>query len=234
MFESDDNDSKREKEPSKEEIFFKNRGVGMMSIEGTLVNKCSSMESMCGMISTSQMHEQFLSLSDDPNIKSIYMYVDSPGGEVTGIFEFAQSINKSSKMVYAFTDNMCCSGGYALACAADVLVSTPSAQIGSIGVYQALVKETMQDVSVTIVQAGKYKTYGNNVTPITQDEIDYFQASVNATYDMFVEVVSKCRGLEVKQVMETEGRHGMANSGLSFLVDDIMLNKTEFIKKYFS
>ena len=235
IMEDDDDDFfiPREKKPTDEEIFFKNRGVGVMKIEGTLVNKCSSMETMCGMISTSQLHEKFLSLNADPSIKSIYMYIDSPGGEVTGIFEFAQSINKASKPVYAFTDNMCCSGGYAIACAADGLVSTPSALIGSIGVYSAIVKETMKDVTVTIVQAGKYKTYGNNITPITQEEIDYFQESVNATYDMFVEVVSKCRGIDVKTIMETEGRHSMAKS-LSFLVDDIMLNKTEFIKKYFS
>lgn len=76
-----------------------------------------------------------------PNIDSIVLKIDSPGGEVFGTKTLSDAVANTKKPIVAFVnDGMCASAAYYIACKADqIFASQPTDRIGSIGVFTTLV-----------------------------------------------------------------------------------------------
>ena len=195
----------KERRPSNVQRFGQ---TAVLNIEGTLVPKCSWLDSMCGFVSTLSLHTQFNELVEDRTVERIVLYFDSPGGVGIGIPEFAQSIYdaRGVKEVVSFTDVYMCSAAYWLGSAAENLIATPSAIIGSIGTYISLIKERAdkQSYDVHIVQAGDNKLFGNPQTPLTEEEINYFQEKVNQNYETFTDSVAQFRNTTQEAVKDTK------------------------------
>jgi protease-4 len=110
---------------------------------------------------------------------------------VTGIPELASLIRTISetKPVIAFTDAQCCSAAYWLASACDSIVVTPTADVGSIGVYSALVDESaawaQEGYKLELMKAGKHKAMGIPGLPLAPEDRALIQAEVNSIYAMF-------------------------------------------------
>ncbi len=75
----------------------------------------------------------------DSSVKAIVLDIDSPGGSVFGVRELAQEIfdGRAQKPIVAVANYMAASAAYHLATQADELVVSPSAIVGSIGVFSA-------------------------------------------------------------------------------------------------
>ena len=83
------------------------------------------------------MAAQIRAVAADPEVGTIVMDVDSPGGSVFGVQELADTLydvrEHSGKRLVAVANNMAASGGYWIASQAHELVVTPSGMGGSIG-----------------------------------------------------------------------------------------------------
>lgn len=185
--------------------------TAVLNIEGVLVPKASWLDAMCGFSSTLGLHNQFNELVDNPKIERIVLYFDSPGGESTGIPEFAESIfqARSKKEIVGFTDVCMCSAAFWLGSATENLVVTPSSVIGSIGVYISIIKEKPESsiFDFHIISAGDNKLFGDPNVPITDEEIKFFQDLVNLNYKMFTEAVAKYRNINVEDVKNTKASY---------------------------
>ncbi len=75
------------------------------------------------------------------DIKAVFLDIDSPGGTVAGTPELAAAVASLNerKPVYAFSSGLMCSAAYWIASQARAIYATPSAQVGSIGVVQAVI-----------------------------------------------------------------------------------------------
>jgi ClpP class serine protease len=75
-----------------------------------------------------------------PEVSTVLLDIDSPGGSVNGTPELAQAVRDLAerKHVYAFTEGQMCSAAYWIASQCDGIYMTPSARVGSIGVIMAL------------------------------------------------------------------------------------------------
>lgn len=104
--------------------------VGVLEIRGTL----TKYGTWCnyGM----QGYASFLrDMYRDPEIGSIVIDFDTPGGTVAGTEELANVIKEAPKPVVAFVSDMTCSAGYWLASACrEIIANNTTAEIGSIGV----------------------------------------------------------------------------------------------------
>ena len=154
----------------------------------------------------------------DPKVSAIVMDVDSPGGFVDLIPETAAEIRaaRATKPVVAVANTTAGSAAYWLASQASQLVASPSAEVGSIGVYQlhedisqALANE---GVNVTIVKAGKYKVEGHPFAPLDEAAAEAMQADVNGYYDMFTADVAKGRGVTQDEVKNGYGEGRMVRA----------------------
>ena len=206
--------------------------TAILRIEGTLVPKCSWLDAMCGMVSTLELHNEFNKLVEDPTLQRIVLYIDSPGGAVVGVPEFAESIFKarSEKEIVSFVDVMAASGGYYLWSAAENAIATPSAIIGSVGVYTTIIKKNKNEsdkYTTTIIQAGANKTFGHPEIELSTEEVNYFRESVESTYDKFTSDVARFRGVSQDEVKLTEASVYDAESAPSWMLTEV--NNADYV-----
>jgi len=84
----------------------------------------------------------------DESVSEIVLHIDSPGGEVDGVYETDMAIKKSAKKITARVEGMAASAAYWLASqASEIVASSPTDYVGSIGV----VAEYRQSDSESIV-----------------------------------------------------------------------------------
>jgi protease-4 len=149
----------------------------------------------------------------DPIISRVVFAFDTPGGSTTGVAETAQRIARlaMTKEVHAYTDSMCCSAGMWLASQADHIVATPSAIVGSIGVYIALLDESealaMDGYKVELIKAGQFKAMGASFKPLSDDERALLRATVDQTYDAFRTAITAKRDVP-QEAMEGQWYDG--------------------------
>jgi signal peptide peptidase SppA len=163
-------------------------------------------------------------------ISGVLLDVDSPGGSSYGLQEFADRLHgmRDVKPIVAIGNPMAASAAYWTASAASRLAVTPSGDMGHIGVWSLHIdySQMMAEVGIkpTFIFAGKHKVDGNPFEPLSEDARADMQASVNATYDAFVEGVAKNRGRSVKSVRSemADGRIYSAKDALQLgLVDRV-------------
>lgn len=186
--------------------------VAVLPIFGTIAPRMNLLTAASGGASIEGLTKDFRSLMADPNISAIVLDIDSPGGSVEGVDEFASEIfeARGKKKIVAQANYLAASAAYWLGSAASEFVASPSASVGSIGVFamhtdysEAYAKA---GVKPTIISAGKYKTEGNDAQPLSDDARSFVQARVDEFYGMFVKAVARNRGESMKAVKEGYGQ----------------------------
>jgi signal peptide peptidase SppA len=181
--------------------------VAVIPIVGTLIPRGNMMMEMSGAVSVQQTQARFRAALSDPEVGSILLDIDSPGGQVGGIEELAEEIYQArgQKPITAVANTLAASAAYWLASAAGELVVTPSGEVGSIGVF-AMHEDISAaldklGVAVNLIAAGKYKTEGNPFEPLGQEAREAIQGRVNEYYDMFTRAVARGRGVSQADVI---------------------------------
>ncbi len=150
----------------------------------------------------------------DSTVKAIVLSVDSPGGEITASDVLYHALKeftaKSGKPSVVYFNSIGASGAYYTACGSSYIMCNATTFTGSIGViistlnYRELFgKLGLQSV---VFKSGKFKDMLNGAREMTPDEQAYIQGLVMQSYDKFVGIVAKARGLD-----EQELRNGIAD-----------------------
>lgn len=188
--------------------FVFSNGIAFIPIYGVLLHKYNY--SWEGATGYDYIRSRFDAAIADPSVEGIVFDVNSPGGQVAGNFELAEHIykNRGKKKMMAMVDTMAYSGGYSLASAVGRIVATPSGGAGSIGVVMMHVsyKRAMEQfgIDVSLIYAGSHKVDGSPYKELDDAARSRFQASVDRSYNEFVSLVARNRGLESDAVKATE------------------------------
>jgi signal peptide peptidase SppA len=174
--------------------------TALLHISGAIDKHISAFEMECfGGYDLRDLDAAINTVANDPSIQNVMLVINSPGGSVTGVPETAAKIASLSqtKNVFAFSDGMCCSAAYYIASQADQIFGTASSDIGSIGVYCALLDISRQleyeGVTVNFIKSGTLKGAGAPFQPLMQEERNMFQAEVDKIGAMFRTAVSAKR-----------------------------------------
>lgn len=207
-------------------VFQKVGSVAVVSIEGVIDKRVSMMDLDCyGGCDLADV-DNALNQAADPSIKSVLLYVNTPGGSVTGTPETAARLAELAKMkpVEAYVDVMACSAGYYIASQATRIVATPSAIIGSIGVYMAILDMSraleMEGIAVQMIKAGKWKDSGSPYRALTDEERERMQQSVTRMHAQFKAAVKSKRPKVSDSTMEGQWMDGTEADEL-YLVDEL-------------
>jgi signal peptide peptidase SppA len=192
--------------------------VAVLPIHGTISHRANMLTSMSGGASTEQLGREIDSMASNPNIASIVLDIESPGGSVAGVQELGAKIKAAAgqKPVIAVANGMAASAAYWLASQASEIVVTPSGQVGSIGVvmmHQDISRAAdAQGVTTSFIHAGKYKVEGNEFSPLENEARANLQAMVDSYYSDFVAAVAKGRGVGVAEVRDGFGQGRMVRA----------------------
>jgi protease-4 len=164
-------------------------------------------------------HKEFLNMldyaKDNGTVQGIIIKVNSPGG---GVYESAQihkkimEIKKDAEIpVYVSMGSMAASGGYYISAPADKIFATPETITGSLGVIMQSLNFTglakKYGVSYDTIKSGPYKDIMNPTREMTKEERQILQSMVQNSYDGFVDVIAKGRGLSKEEVRKiADGR----------------------------
>jgi signal peptide peptidase SppA len=188
-------------EPAKPPPPFERRGnVAVVSISGALAQRAWSCWIMAGD-GYDAIETRVRAAIDDADVRAVVLRIDSPGGEVAGNFECARAIramaSAAAKPVVAYVDEMACSAAFALACAADAIVTPDTGLLGSVGVITVLADRTKQNelagLSPRVVRSGKFKAVPHSAEPLTDDVVAHVQARVDALAVVFADHVAASR-----------------------------------------
>lgn len=209
-------------------------GVAIVPVMGSLVHRGSRM-GYSGTTAYQALDKNLTLAMNDHGVHSVLLDIDSPGGQVAGVFDLCERIlqMRSTKRIVAVASDLAASAAYALGCAAHELVVTQTASAGSIGVVTAHVdysqKLAEQGVGVTYIYAGDHKVDGNPYEPLPDTVKADLQAEIDGIYQLFTGHVAKARGLSQQQVIDTQARVFIGEHAVSAgLADRVGTLDTEF------
>src|SRR5262245_53800117 len=169
--------------------------VAVLPLFGVMAHRMNMLTDISGGTSTEGFGRAFRTLVHDPNISSIVLDVDSPGGSVFGVQELADEVFKArgTKPIVAVANAMAASAAYWVASQADEILVTPSGMVGSVGVVaihedRSKLAEKM-GVKHTFITAGKFKNDGNGLAPLDDETRADMQRKVDQFYNAFVSSV---------------------------------------------
>ena len=189
--------------------------VAVLPIYGVLSHRMSGMEDISGGTSYESLSKSLRGLLADEGVKAIVLDIDSPGGVTRGLSEFAAELRSARgiKPIIAQVTGNAASAAYWIAAQADEIVVSPSAEVGSIGVYTSHddVSEALAKAGIkkTYISAGKFKVEGNQTAPLSDDTRAYIQESVDSEYAKFVADVATGRGRDASSVEAKFGQGRM-------------------------
>lgn len=162
--------------------------------------------------------ETFRAAVASPDISAIVLDVDSPGGIVSLVPETAAEIREArgAKPIVAIADTLMCSAAYWIGSQADELVATPSAYVGSIGVYRLHEDwsgwNEKLGIDPTYVHAGEFKVEGNIDEPLGDEAREQWQQDVDDIYEQFIIDVAEGRGVAEAKVLGDFGQGRTMNA----------------------
>src|SRR5579885_2521972 len=186
--------------------------IAVVSVIGTLVSRSGYLDAASGLQAYGDIADAIATAMDDASVRGVILDVDSPGGEVGGMFDLVEQIHTSrsanAKPLWAVANESALSAAYAIASAADRLYVTRTGEVGSIGVVAVHVDESGADAKAglawTFVFAGDRKVDGNAHEPLSERARATIQADVDRLYAEFCALVATNRGLSLDAVRGTE------------------------------
>jgi protease-4 len=144
--------------------------------------------------------------------KGIILRINSPGGSPVQAGIINDEIRRLKKLhpkipVYAVVEDICASGGYYIAAAADKIYVDKASIVGSIGVLMDGYgfTEAMKKVGVErrLMTAGENKAMLDPFSPVNPKHQELAQAMLDEIHEQFKTVVRQGRGSRLKETPET-------------------------------
>jgi signal peptide peptidase SppA len=215
-------------------------GVAVLPVEGVIAKRMNLFTRISGGVSTQLLERDFRAALADDRAHSILLSVDSPGGNVDGVFELAQTIYaaRGKKPVVALADGMMASAAYWIGSAADrVFITGETTQVGSIGVVATHTDiskaEEMRGVKTTEITAGKYKRIASEHKPLSDEARAAIQEQVDHIYSVFVNQVARNRGRDVDTVLDkmADGRIFLGKKAAEIGLADGVSTQADLIRQ---
>ena len=178
-------------------------GVAVIPVIGPIFRYANLFTEISGATSVQILALDLQTAIEDPNVKAIILEIDSPGGMVAGISEFAAQVRaaNSIKSVVAYISDMGASAAYWIAAAAGEIISSDTARSGSIGVVMQATIDTEQDTIKFISSQSPLK----HADPGTDAGKMQYQKNVDALAEVFITSVAGYRGATRAEVIANFG-----------------------------
>jgi len=148
---------------------------------------------------------------ENKHTKGVILRINSPGGSPVQAGIINDEIKRQRKLhpnipVYAVVEDICASGGYYIAVAADKIYVDKASIVGSIGVLMDGFgfTGTMQKLGVErrLLTAGENKAILDPFSPVNPKHQEFAQQMLNQIHQQFITVVREGRGKRLKETPE--------------------------------
>lgn len=148
---------------------------------------------------------------EDDGAQAVVLRINSPGGSPVQAGIVYDEIKRLKalhhKKVYAVVEEMCASGAYYIAAAADDIYTDKASVVGSIGVlmdsfgFNGVMEK--YGIERRLLTAGVNKGIGDPFSPLTDTQRAYLQSTLDQIHQQFIAVVKEGRGERLKETPDT-------------------------------
>ncbi|MBL0457744.1 signal peptide peptidase SppA [Aeromonas enteropelogenes] len=183
--------------------------VGLIVASGAIMDGMQP----AGTIGGDSLSELLADARRDDKVKAVVLRVDSPGGSAFAAEQIRAellALKQAGKPVVISMGSYAASGGYWISADADKIFASPTTLTGSIGVFGmfATIDKALSQYGVHTDGIGTTDYVGVGLTRALPEHVSQaIQLSVEDTYQRFVDLVGKGRGLSPEEAEKAaEGR----------------------------
>jgi signal peptide peptidase SppA len=203
-------------------------GIARLPIEGTLVHKSSWVDALSGLTGYDHIRSMMDEAIADPRIRGIALMVNSPGGEVSGLFDLADRIYeiRGEKPIWAILDESAYSAAYALASSANAVTVPRTGGTGSVGVIAVHAEQSKAldkaGITVTVMRYGDRKARANELEPLQAEDRAELQSDIDRLGEEFIALVARNRGIARDAIRDQQAATFMGETGVDRGLADIV------------
>lgn len=177
-------------------------GVAIIPVTGPLFRYANIFTAISGASSYELIARDFMSALENPQITSIILDIDSPGGEVNGVSELASMIfeARGTKPIIAYASGDAASGAYWIASAADEIVVSETSALGSIGVVGIYRGKSAKESAETVEIVSSQSPH-KRLDPMSDDGRAKLQTRIDSMADVFVSTIARNRSVTSDHVL---------------------------------
>lgn len=188
-------------------------GIAIVPITGPIFRYASFFSRISGASGLGDIATDFNEAMANPGIRGILLEIDSPGGGVAGISDFARMVfeSRGQKPITAFIDGDGASAAYWIASAADEVVVADTAIVGSIGVRATIndYTEAKRKAGVETIEIVSSQSPRKVLDPRSEEGRADLQAILDELAGVFVSAVARHRGVGPETVLSDFGQGGV-------------------------
>lgn len=190
--------------------WFHDNGVAM-SDKHTAIVELRGEISANSISSADNINEGLKNAFKDKNTQGVILRINSPGGSPVQAGYINDEIQRLRAEypdipLYAVIEDICASGGYYVAVAADKIFVDKASIVGSIGVLMNGFgfTGTMEKLGIErrLLTAGENKGFLDAFSPSNPQQQEYAKEMLNDIHQQFIQVVQKGRGKRLKDKSE--------------------------------
>ncbi len=162
--------------------------------------------SMDAVASATHLNDALRAAFDDENTRGVILRINSPGGspvQSSLVYEEIRRLRAKNPDIplYVVVEELCASGAYFVAAAADQIYVNPASLVGSIGVLMDGFgfTEVMKKVGVErrLITAGENKGMLDPFSPVTAGQAAHTKAMLADVHKQFIAAVKQGRGTKL-------------------------------------
>lgn len=188
-------------------------GVAIIPVTGPISRYANFFTEISGGTTIDDLAKDFRTALDDRSVRAIVLGMDTPGGAVSGVNEFASHVAAArgqGKPIVAYVGNLAASAGYWIASAADMIVADPTAMLGSIGVVAGVRKPADSKPGMArTVEFVSSQSPRKRPDPETEAGKSQIQSEVDDLADVFIDTVARNRAVDRASVIADFGGGGI-------------------------
>ncbi len=199
--------------------------VAILYLEGEIVDGWGDTTNIGG----DRFAAELRNLQKDPDVKSVVLRVNSPGGSAFASESILHEILelKKKKPVIVSMGAYAASGGYWISTYGDRIFAEPNTLTGSIGVFGMFmdIQKLGNTFGITwdVAKTDTYADFSSNSRPKTPQELALAQSQVDTIYGKFLDKVSQGRNIPRPELeLIAQGRVWSGSQALRLkLIDEI-------------
>lgn len=195
-----------------------NTDIAVIDVIGSIFTRANMFTEICDAVAINELEIELDKALYDDSITAIVLRIDSPGGEVTGIHEFANYLDEACeiKPIVAYVHGMACSAAYWIASATSHIYADKTATLGSIGVVAAWTDDSKArtEAGLTDYEVVSSQSPNKRLDPTKSDGRTELQKHIDGLADIFIDDVAEFRDVTRDKVLADFGQGG------TFLADD--------------
>lgn len=173
-----------------------------------------------------------LALNDD--VQKVVFNFDSPGGDVSGLFECAEYIANFPKPTYAYVTGSACSAAYLVASACDEIVASPYSRIGCCGVMVMAYDDSswLEKMGIKVKAFRSKNADKKCLDPFSDAGAAEIQKAVDSAESDYYSLIAQGRGMDKQKCIDAFG-HGLVFDSGEALANG-MIDRTASYDEFFS